>query len=572
MSTSSNGRCVTINQWEDAGTSLVAELGNYMDLSLNLAPNSLGEHAKPSEIATRIDPTLKSIYKQMTQMSSTLARTRNRLVSPILQFPDEIISAIFVNYVFGPMISKPPLSPSMTREVWQIQYRLDRLIRVCSSWRDILMANGSFRSIIPVITSSFSKRSPLEYSLQRAGGCQLYLAATDGGWQLSKPLLKVLTEYGSRFRAINLNTGDRDAIKGAMHKVLEQSTTGLLTELSIRWINEYVTSPALPNDPDYILPRNHPKHASFTDILGSLTAFRISGMQFHWDAMVFSTRLVELRIDSVTLGYDDAIISFLRALSLASELRDLKIISVSTFCRPGAAPDMGALSAIRFPNLQSLLLQDLYLNTLQILLPAFTPARHCLTLFLTGLCLKVNMLQSDELGGGQAQQSEQDRAADLCTILQPYSLDTLTLGEHSEREVWLRGAASHTLLKGLPTLKTLKLHNWIFELSEWEDLTRPRAARENPQEYPFAALENLYMASAKIRCQYLDVVEEMVTSHPLRRVVLGGVYQTLTSSQTYNRSLEESTVVESLQHLVPEFQLVDKDCFPEFDWARWRLW
>ncbi|EUC56037.1 hypothetical protein RSOL_156250, partial [Rhizoctonia solani AG-3 Rhs1AP] len=233
---------------------------------------------------------------------------------------------------------------------------------------------------------------------------------------------------------------------------------------------------------------------------------------------------------------------------------------------------MGALSAIRFPNLQSLLLQDIYLNTLQILLPAFTPARHCLTLFLTGLCLKVNMLQSDELGGGQAQQSEQDRAADLCTILQPYSLDTLTLGEHSEREVWLRGAASHTLLKGLPTLKTLKLHNWIFELSEWEDLTRPRAARENPQEYPFAALENLYMASAKIRCQYLDVVEEMVTSHPLRRVVLGGVYQTLTSSQTYNRSLEESIVVESLQHLVPEFQLVDKDCFPEFDWARWRLW
>ncbi|CAE6518206.1 unnamed protein product, partial [Rhizoctonia solani] len=550
MSAASNRRYTTIRQWEDAGASLVTAIGDYMDLCLTLTPNHLGEDIKTNDIAARIDPTIKAVFEQLTKLGPTALKMRNKLVSPLLQLPEEIISMIFQHYIFDPDNPKSPRTSSMIRDVRGIHYRLDALIQVCSSWKDIVMAKGLFWSVTPVLYGFFS----LECTLKRAGQSKLYLAAADDIVETPKLLPQVLAEYGSRFWAINIEVRDSHLIKGAMRQISRQGTTGSLTELSIRWDKAHNASPALPTDEfDYIFPRSHSEQTSFTNMMGLLTAFRISGIQFHWDTIVFSTRLVELRIDNITLGYDDAIVSFLRALSSASELRDLKLISVATLHRPSAALNTGTPAPIEFPKLQSLLLQNMYFNALKLLLPAFTRARHCLTLFLTGLCLKVNMLEGDRLEGGQEQQSELDRATNLCATLRPLSLDTLTLGESNLATVWLRGKAFHILLEGLPTLKTLKLHKWIFEAWDWQHLTRPRSAQENPEEHPFAALQNLYIISASIRTFRLDYFQEMIISHPLQRVVLGGVSQRLTSTRTYEKSLEDSECVEWTRNNVPEF-------------------
>ncbi|KDN39435.1 hypothetical protein RSAG8_08841, partial [Rhizoctonia solani AG-8 WAC10335] len=130
MNASNHQPSVTIKQWEDAGASLVAALGNYMDLCLKLTPSSLGEGINPKNVAIRIDPTAKAIFKEITEIGSTLARTRNRLVSPLLQLPEEIISIIFTHYVFDRMIPDPSRPSSLAQEVWHIHYGLDTLIPV----------------------------------------------------------------------------------------------------------------------------------------------------------------------------------------------------------------------------------------------------------------------------------------------------------------------------------------------------------------------------------------------------------------------------------------------------------
>ncbi|KDN39433.1 hypothetical protein RSAG8_08839, partial [Rhizoctonia solani AG-8 WAC10335] len=266
MNASNHQPSVTIKQWEDAGASLVAALGNYMDLCLKLTPSSLGEGINPKNVAIRIDPTVKAIFKEITEIGSTLARTRNRLVSPLLQLPEEIISIIFTHYVFDRMIPDLSRPSSLAQEVWHIHYGLDTLIHVCSSWRNFLIAKGRFWSIIPVLTgSSTSEWSPLECSLQRAGGCKLYLAVDDGNWEISKLLLAVLSEHSSRFRSINLNIRDHHVIRDALIKMLQQDTTRSLTELSIRWSTALDASPSLPSDSAYILPREHPQQALFRD-------------------------------------------------------------------------------------------------------------------------------------------------------------------------------------------------------------------------------------------------------------------------------------------------------------------
>ncbi|KDN39041.1 hypothetical protein RSAG8_09077, partial [Rhizoctonia solani AG-8 WAC10335] len=82
----------------------------------------------------------------------------------------------------------------------------------------------------------------------------------------------------------------------------------------------------------------------------------------------------------VALGYDDKIAPFVRALSSTPNLRDLKIISVSTLHHPITNLNKTSSPLITFPSLESLLLQDLYLNTLESLLPIIAPGSYRLGL------------------------------------------------------------------------------------------------------------------------------------------------------------------------------------------------
>ncbi|KAG8740858.1 hypothetical protein FRC11_015095, partial [Ceratobasidium sp. 423] len=107
--------------------------------------------------------------------------------------------------------------------------------------------------------------------------------------------------------------------------------------------------------------------------------------------MTFSTQLVKLWIQNITLGYDEAITPFLCALTSTPELHDLTIIDIWTFVKRDTVVNAKAFPVVTLPKLQHFFVDDLYLNTLELLLPKISPGSQVLKLCLGSKCLRVNI-------------------------------------------------------------------------------------------------------------------------------------------------------------------------------------
>ncbi|KDN39038.1 hypothetical protein RSAG8_09074, partial [Rhizoctonia solani AG-8 WAC10335] len=325
----------------------------------------------------------------------------------------------------------------------------------------------------------------------------------------------------------------------------------------------------MPEETDFLISRGHPNYASFARLMETLAAFRISGIHVHWDNIASSTRLVELRIEQVVVGYDNAILPFVRALSSAPNLRDLKIISVSTFRAWDTIYDSPV--PITFPNLESLLLQDLYFNTLEFLLPAISPGSYCSTLFLTRKSLEINVTRdTPEEEEAEDMEVELVDVSELGGALAQTRVDTLMISGLWDG-CWLTGPELRALLIGAPTVKTLKMNNWDLDYSVWRALRRSPTARCHPEDHPFPALENLHLCCAKILNQ--RGLKNMVNSHPIQRMVLGAVLTDITDELSEGSCDEDDTIVKWLKANIPALRLVNSTYQPpEFYSDVWHLW
>ncbi|CAE6406563.1 unnamed protein product [Rhizoctonia solani] len=394
--------CATIKRWEEVSASLESAFKDYMDMCLGLGIDSLRGETQ-YDLVPKIDFTLSTTHARIShylkESSCALARTRNK-PSTLYNFP-EVLSQIFRNVVYGYNDSQGFQIPSMRQDVRLIYHRLYRLIGVCSSWRVILMERGTFWSVIPMVSNMSTKREgPFELCLRRAGGSRLHLAVDHQVATSSTNLAAVLANHGPRLRTVNICVDDDNdnTVRDIVSYLLKHIPHGSLSELSIQLTDSEASnmSNALPEDSDYVISRDSPDQASFSLLVQSLTAFRIYGTRFHWDTLSFSTRLVELRIERVVLGDDHMITSFMQTLSSAIGLRDLKIIAISTLRKPRGIRGSTLLSPIALPALQSLFIEDLYLNTLEHLLPMVAPGSHRLTLFISSDCLVTNVLESED--------------------------------------------------------------------------------------------------------------------------------------------------------------------------------
>ncbi|KAJ1306499.1 hypothetical protein OPQ81_007501 [Rhizoctonia solani] len=370
-----------------------------------------------------------------------------------------------------------------------------------------------------------------------------------------------------RFRTINISMEDERQIEEFISTLLERHTPGSLSELSIRFtqMRDRIDRPPLAFD--YILTHDPSQQELFAGLVRDLVAFRINNVLLRWDTLTFSTRLVELRIQQVTLGYDDAIIPFLRALSSASNLRDLEIVSVSTIYNP--VTHIQPLSPpIKLPALRFLFMKDLYLNTLERLLSAIAPGPYRSTLFLSLGNLDINFLDGEP---PDDEPEEFEETSYLCKILKHTEIDTLMISGLLDGG-WLTDSELVNILKAVPTLKTLKLDTWIFGDELCNDLTRTKNARAPGGDRPLPALQNLHLTAVDIRSR--KFFKDMVSSYPLKRFILGG--QVLIDGVSGWKPLQEdSTVVQWLRSnmLDLDLRLVEKDYRPpEFHSSGWKLW
>ncbi|KDN39636.1 hypothetical protein RSAG8_08664, partial [Rhizoctonia solani AG-8 WAC10335] len=288
--------------------------------------------------------------------------------------------------------------------------------------------------------------------------------------------------------------------------------------------------------------------------------------------IIFSEKLVELRLQSVVLGYNSKLTSFLRVLQSASELQELKIISVVAFPDGSSPPD--TISNFTFPKLKSLLLEDLDFNVLRILLGSIAPGSHRLTLFLTPKSRHI--YEPDE----DPEEVDMQRIYDLLGVV---AVDTLLLNGSWADTMWLSETELRDILQLLPSLKTLKMVFWRLKKAYLQALKRPHTGSSYPNTIRFPRLETLCIIS------YIGntaALYDAVNSHPIRTMELDG-YIPISSicSDSEDDDLadedfdecdpitDDCDIARRLRAIVPRFQVVDSALeMEDFNRHLWQLW
>ncbi|EUC54326.1 hypothetical protein RSOL_038000, partial [Rhizoctonia solani AG-3 Rhs1AP] len=474
------------------------------------------EDMHPIILAERIDRALdfshRMLDRQLAHSRSVLARARNTLMSPAYCLPDEVFYEIFINVLYP--ADKTSLGDSMDSALRKTFSTLYGLMSVSRVWWDVILKRSEFWSLLPLYISERLRclRAPA-LGAQRARG-PLHLAAIVHkyvhliNWSLDRSTIPI-----PRIRTINISSLDHPverAINQVFLKFSGHNISSLgLKELSLHRMQDMLDQDRIPGSFDLVIHDNLPIWAHFREILKLLSVFRSSGAELRWNQVVFSDRLVELRLQRVVLGHDSALADFLRKLVSSPALRDLKIISVKTY-----SDELETDQRVLLPNLDSLLLEDLSYNTLRTVLCTISPRSHRSTLFPTSTSKQIVLLGNPN--------PETITIEQLSSILEPVPIDTLLLRGYMDQygdqkpaeERWLTGPELRTLLTSMPALKTLKTNTWEFAQEEWQAMTRS-------ENEPFPKFEHLDFSRAFVRDE--EFIKSFVASHPIRRMTLEGL-------------------------------------------------
>ncbi|CAE6415145.1 unnamed protein product [Rhizoctonia solani] len=557
-----------IHQWKDAGVSLSVALTKYLELSLSLGTEAFSGETKLKELASQIDSGLCSIQttlnQQISRTRSTITQARNLALSSIYCLPREILSTIFMNVVFS-----PPTSESAEASVAGIYLKLYNLLATCKEWKDVVLNQGEFWSIIPILDLSPQAYGVdwkkfgcvLSRCIERSKG-NLYLVANKLHDASYDDLLATLSP---RLHAINISTNNRSVVRGIMNIFLRPYSPDprALSELSVYQDQEeqYYNNP--PSKEDHIFRLNSLEQGSFENLALKLSVLRIRGAQFHWDTFSFSHSLTELHLQEINFGYDSTVASFLGTLASASGLHVLKLISVRSFYRGPLNFNPVAERGIQIPNLRFLLVDDLYFNTLDCILSLVGSRSHDLTLLLSRRCRFIDCPAS-EVGVQDATWES------LCELLREVPIKKLLISGDRQSQ-WPSPSELKELIKlTAPGLETLWVNLWDFDATCFDVLTYRPVPQDSSE--PTLNLVNLHLTCARIHDQgaFLEMV--LSQSRSLQHMLLGAAARSH-KMVGWVHLQENYPLASKLKNTVPNFQLVDCDDMPsEFQDAPWQLW
>ncbi|KAG8717280.1 hypothetical protein FRC11_003787, partial [Ceratobasidium sp. 423] len=361
-------------------------------------------------------------------------------------------------------------------------------------------------------------------------------------------------------------------IRTIMRLLLSRTPPEMMTELSICYDIETQDEKKLPYEDEYLFTRDSGHQSLLEGLIESIRILRLSKIHIHFDAMSFQG-LVELRIEGIMLGYNWDLQLLLHALSSAPELRNIRLVDIVTL------PDLynvdsendWTISTLRSsrspPNLETLHLEDLYFDTIQLVLKWATPGTRRLVLHLTDRSLAIN-----------TDPTTHRTLTEFTSMLSEVGtqVDTLMVGD--QNMAWLGGDSGlRQILGSMPKLKTMYLHWWELYREVLDALTRPHPNSTRPgadsELSTFPSLEYVYLTG--VRLYDYKIFKKFVLSHPIKRLVLAGAQPGCSEDGD-----EEWTSMQS-HHLIPvwlkanlpDFQLLGSvDELPEFDPWTWQLW
>ncbi|CAE6434161.1 unnamed protein product [Rhizoctonia solani] len=484
------------------------------------------------------------------QHGASLARSRH----PIISLPGELLSEIFVQFVYSP--GENYVIDVMLRRIAYIYQRVYTLLAVCTAWRRIGFACPTLWTVVPFVDHEDGRQRPLSprLSLERAGSKDLHLAMS--GWHFSPQRFKALTGHWHRFSVINIWSHGEDAT--AIHKVLlaiqKHSPPGAISALSLR--RKEIVADLFTR---YTLSHYEP---SISRLICSLAVFRISNFNIDWSRITFSHRLVELRLADMKLRDNSEITAFLKALSSARELKELKLVSVEIdLSQSGVAPAQTP-SAISLPKLEFLHLERLYFNVLKFVVSSIAPGSYHLTL---------NLLEETFLNYFSGSEEPVDDES-ILTFLGGIKVHKLLLWPQ-RRFFWWTKDGFHRLLKSVPFMRTLIMNYYPLNLDTLAALKRPPMPTP-PQANQFPTLTRLEIHGAFVEiplAQLKPGLNDVIASHQIQHLVFGGKF-VLDKRVPITEPLDENDeTFEWMKHKVPHFtKSGEPEKAPATD--MWRLW
>ncbi|KAG8704143.1 hypothetical protein FRC11_010172, partial [Ceratobasidium sp. 423] len=218
-----------------------------------------------------------------------------------------------------------------------------------------------------------------------------------------------------------------------------------------------------------------------------------------------------------------AVATLLSAISSASELRDLKIIDVQACRNSAETTDLMGRPKIALPKLQSLVLQDLWFNVLELFLLVIAPGSHHLTLGLTSRAVQIVHLY--DTSGVHHYRSEKVELDDLIALLSRANFDRLFLaGDRGNvvNNIWLDGPGLRKLLASVPCLKELGMHDWNFDedFCTWRFTISTSTSDIKRGQFTFPSPEVLELTEVMITDE--KGFKRLLVNSSIQRMVLGG--------------------------------------------------
>ncbi|CAE6473886.1 unnamed protein product [Rhizoctonia solani] len=393
----SSSTYATVRKWEEAGVSLSIALVKYIELSASLGKQSLAEGVPTEFLTTRIDAALASLHnnlgQQLSQTRSVLAQTRNQILSPLHRFPEEILSEIFMHVVFAPQNLPHHEDPkSMRLCIIRVYRALHALMSVCTMWRNTALNRGALWSVVPHLDwpmDPSNEKATIELMMHRAKGTSLKLAVDLRDEPKDTSLL---VQHISRFDSMSIVTSSNNNIRDILELFTGQFEVEplLLSRLSL--YRRRVSYGQLSGD---AILRSTSEQRAFNRLIQQLTTLQLRHVFFHWDTIKLSSYLTMLHLQEIDLGGDRQIIHLLNALSSAKQLRELTIIKIKTYRARLPIENIPTRCIILLPNLQWLLIQDLYFNTLHLLLSSIQSRSHQLSIIFTRKSLQYRFQHGD---------------------------------------------------------------------------------------------------------------------------------------------------------------------------------
>ncbi|KAH7325431.1 hypothetical protein B0J17DRAFT_710219 [Rhizoctonia solani] len=527
-----------------------------------------------SEFATKTCPTgsdalspspapLAQLPQQLAHSLSSPIEAQNRPLvlasSTLADLPEEILIDIFFLLINHAGLGSP-LERPFDKTVHSAYKQLFILIGVCSGWRRICLSRGAFWSLISARKHWKVPESIIDLCLERVKDSDLHLDAELYDAPNDR-LLEIITKYGPRVRTLNLSGETPEALRNTVSSLLEQSRPGFIPSLFLR--NDQVT---LDNDSHHtwplLFPLASPEHTLFAGFADSLSALRLRGFNLGWRHTEFS-KLVELKLHHICFHKLSEIADLMHAIASAPILRRLQLIDLR--CHLDDVHTLQIDQHGNFPplhpTLQFLFLKNIRWGLLLLILRSIIPGSYKTVvsysrkIFLERYSTDLTLLKE--------------------SVLQSFNIDTLMVSRN-----WVQYSDFiPCLLRAMPTIKGLCIAHCEFTEKTFKGLTCPLSPSTDGGNAGPATIRRLHILGSTFELSDLEGLKEVVTSHGIQELKLGGSVDRLKSDPEHIPTLEHpirfedpnddehtAPIKEWLRSAVPKFDLVERlEDLPDID-------